>query len=163
MAPVTAADQLLSRRPAGRGFVLLVLCVLAGLFGMHALTPGPTAPLPTGAHAAMPHAPTAGHGAAAHGAVASGTGVPSVSGAPGASVASVAEPGCGHSAGGSGHLRHADATCAAAGTVSAWTPPAPAPARVVRTAGPALAGALAVATQPGRAPPDLAELQLLRI
>ncbi|MFD5269500.1 DUF6153 family protein [Streptomyces sp. NPDC058335] len=122
-----------SRRPAGPLFALLVLTVLAGILGMHALAPSGA---PTPEHAmTMAHAPAAEQASAA----------------------------CSHTDGGSGHLAHADGTCAAAGIGSAYAPPA--------LAG-ALPDALATAgvpiTEPasavqGRAPPDLSELQLLRI
>ncbi|WP_328727521.1 DUF6153 family protein [Streptomyces sp. NBC_00259] len=73
-----------------------------------------------------------------------------------------ADGGCAHAAGGAGHLDHADATCAAAGTGSAYTPPALVSA--VLDAPPASSTAAAARDSPdGRAPPDLSELQLLRI
>ncbi|MFF8034844.1 MULTISPECIES: DUF6153 family protein [unclassified Streptomyces] len=125
-------------RPAGRLFVLLVLAVLAGVLGMHGLAPG-------GAPAA--HA-DAGHARVA----AAADGVPHLTG------------GCAHPDGGSGHLDHADGTCAAAGTGSSYVPPAPADTAPDALASPAPATASAgAASRAGRAPPDLAELQLLRI
>ncbi|MEU3778806.1 DUF6153 family protein [Streptomyces sp. NPDC032472] len=134
---MTFAAQPTSRRPAGRGFVLLVLVVLAGVLGMHALSPAP-------ATAAASASASAHHGAHA---------------------ASVSEhdEGCAHPDGGSGHLEHADGTCAAAGTVSAYAPPALTAALVEATALPPLAGTAPRSALNGRAPPDLAELQLLRI
>ncbi|MEU3063860.1 DUF6153 family protein [Streptomyces subrutilus] len=126
-----------SRRPVGRGFVLMVLAVLAGVVAMHGLGPGPAlaaAPSATAPHA-MPMAPTAAAGPAD----------------------------CSHTTNSTGHVHHADATCAAAGVGAPYAPPAPAAA---------LADADAPAARPtgavgqpggGRAPPDLAELQLLRI
>ncbi|MFD5453431.1 DUF6153 family protein [Streptomyces sp. NPDC127100] len=124
-------------RPAGRLFVLLVMAVLAGVLGMHGLAPGATpAAHADAAHATMP---------------AAAEGMPHAGGA------------CAHTDGGSGHLDHADGTCAAAGIGSAYAPPA--------LTGAPLDGAPAAApaTVPkgssgdGRAPPDLSELQLLRI
>ncbi|MFZ4155585.1 DUF6153 family protein [Streptomyces pseudogriseolus] len=126
-----------SSRPAGRLFVLLVMAVLAGVLGMHGLAPGttPTAHSDTGHQMVM--APV--------------DGTPYADGA------------CAHTDGGPSHLDHADGTCAAAGTGSAYTPPplvGTAPA-----APPASSPTVAAvrAYHDGRAPPDLSELQLLRI
>jgi hypothetical protein len=134
-----SAEQQMRRRPAGRGFVLLVLVVLAGVLGMHALSPSP---LPT-------HRAGADHARA------------------GRAAAQVAAPdedrACSHTAGGSGHLNHADATCVAAGIGSAYAPPALAAAVADAATAPGPADAELRATVSGRAPPDLAELQLLRI
>ncbi len=143
--PVTSTGQPLGPRPAGRAFVLLVLLVLAGVLGMHALPPNPAA--------AGPHT-AAAQTADRHGGHTPAT-VP-------------AEPGpasadCSHSADGSHHLAHADATCAAAGTASAYAPPALTAALTGAGAPPPLSGAAADDGTAGRAPPDLAELQLLRI
>ncbi|KKD08348.1 hypothetical protein TN53_08920 [Streptomyces sp. WM6386] len=110
--------------------------LLAGLMGMHALAPGATV---TDDH---PHAP------------------------PVAAVSvSAVHDGCadeGHC--GSGHLTHADATCAAAAVSGGPTLPALVPdpvATVVRDESPrAYAGS---DPEGARAPPSLAELQLLRI
>ncbi|QYX76154.1 DUF6153 family protein [Streptomyces akebiae] len=126
-----------SRRPAGRLFVLLVMAVLTGVLGMHALGPGwaPAVRSEAGHEMVMAHTAAA----------------PQVS------------SGCSHTDGGSDHLDHADGTCAAAGIGSAYAPPAltsalmDAPATFVpatSVTGPAVSG---------RAPPDLSELQLLRI
>ncbi|MFI5571362.1 DUF6153 family protein [Streptomyces sp. NPDC051740] len=126
-----------SSRPAGRLFVLLVLAVLAGVLGMHGLAPG-----------GVPTAQTAaGHGMV----MAAADGVPHADG------------GCAHTDGGSGHLDHADGTCAATGTASAYTPPAL--TGTVLHAPAALPPTMAATGSPhdGRAPPDLSELQLLRI
>ncbi|MCB5163905.1 DUF6153 family protein [Streptomyces bambusae] len=156
-------------RPAGRRFVLLVLVVLAGILGMHALTPGPAAAPPavaaaqaaaqaaatTGGHAATDDhraGAAAGHGSAADGHD-SGTG----------RAAGRAVEDCSHTAGGSGHVDHADATCAAAGVSTTYVPPALLPALVVPEAGTSLASAVPQGAAGSRAPPDLAELQLLRI
>ncbi|MEV8554220.1 DUF6153 family protein [Streptomyces glaucescens] len=127
-----------SSRPAGRLFVLLVLAVLAGVLGMHGLTPGAAVAAQAGGGHEMVMAPA--------------DGVPYAGG------------GCSHTDGGSGHLDHADATCAATGTSSPYTPPAPAAGPVLQA--PAVAGPVAAPTgspHDGRAPPDLSELQLLRI
>ncbi|MFE5490840.1 DUF6153 family protein [Streptomyces virginiae] len=141
MIGVTHTCRPTNRRPSARGAVLpvLVLAVLAGILGMHALGPAPArAAVPSAAH----HASAVDHGAAAAGR----------SGGD-----------CSHPDGGSGHSEHADATCAAAGIASPYTPPALAEALV---GGPAAAPSDAAeppAVAGARAPPDLAELQLLRI
>ncbi|MFE9503372.1 DUF6153 family protein [Streptomyces anthocyanicus] len=126
-----------SSRPAGRLFVLLVMAVLAGVLGMHGLAPGATA------------------------AVQAGTGHETVM-APADDVPHAAG-GCTHTDGGSSHLDHADGTCAAAGVGSAYTPPALTGALLDAPAAPAPAGAFPGSPHEGRAPPDLSELQLLRI
>ncbi|MFJ4521569.1 DUF6153 family protein [Streptomyces sp. NPDC088810] len=115
---------------------LLVLALLAGLLGMHALAPG----------GGMAHA---GHARAAHG-----------------SVAVTAPDDC---PGGAGHcgdhrLHHADPGCASGALDGGPQLSAPAPDPVAAAA-PATCPRSAPATAPdsARAPPDLAELQLLRI
>ncbi|MFJ4501051.1 DUF6153 family protein [Streptomyces sp. NPDC088864] len=121
--------------PTGRLYALLVLAVLAGVLGMHAL-PADAFPATRADHAmTMPQAQ---------------------SGAAGAGQ-------CAHPDDGTGRPDHADGMCAAPGVGAPYTPPAPsavlggAPATAVRPAGvPESARAV-------RAPPDLSELQLLRI
>ncbi|MFD7631555.1 DUF6153 family protein [Streptomyces sp. NPDC059851] len=146
---MTSAAQPTSRRPAGRGFVLLVLVVLAGVLGMHALPPGPAAVRPAGAAPAAHtgHVTAAGHAASMS---------VSVSAADRAGV-------CSHTDGGAGHPGHADAICAAAGISSAYAPPALTPAVVGALPTPVHPGAVGASAVADRAPPDLAELQLLRI
>ncbi|WP_330237637.1 DUF6153 family protein [Streptomyces sp. NBC_00525] len=124
-------------RPTGRLYALLVLAVLAGILGMHAL---PASPFPAvrADHAramAMPHAETGSTGAGQ----------------------------CAHSAGGTGHVGHADQMCAATGIGSPYTPPA---LSAAFSAGPAVAvrpESVPRSARDARAPPDLSELQLLRI
>ncbi|MFE9095544.1 DUF6153 family protein [Streptomyces sp. NPDC007264] len=120
------------RPPVRRWTALLVLGLLAGLLGMHALAPGGIAPH----HAHARPVPAA---AAVDGDCADGH--------------------CGGS-----HAQHADTTCAAAAVGEAPQPPALTPDPTVR---PAPTGAVrahpAAAPDGGRAPPSLAELQLLRI
>ncbi|GHB56430.1 hypothetical protein GCM10010377_54560 [Streptomyces viridiviolaceus] len=124
-------------RPAGRLFVLLVMAVLAGVLGMHGLAPG-----------GMP----AAHAGAGHEmATTAADGVPH------------AVRACGHTDGGSSHLEHADGTCAAAGTGSAYTPPALTGALLDTRPAAAPAAAATGTPHDDRAPPDLSELQLLRI
>ncbi|MEV5551659.1 DUF6153 family protein [Streptomyces sp. NPDC052309] len=126
-----------SSRPAGRLFVLLVMAVLAGVLGMHGLAPGV---MPTKHSGAGHEMATAAAGGAPH-----------------------ADVACAHTDGGTGHLDHADGTCAAAGTGSAYTPPAPAGTLPDAPAATSPASAAMGAPRDGRAPPDLSELQLLRI
>ncbi|MEU2158085.1 DUF6153 family protein [Streptomyces sp. NPDC019396] len=128
-----------SRRPAVRG-LLLVLAVLAGLLAMHGLAPGPSTTATPTAHSGM-HA--------RHGAVA-GHGVDH----------------CGRAVRGGaadGHADHADATCAAGGTSASYAPPALSPACGGTVPAALRHGRCGGVTATGRAPPDLAELQLLRI
>jgi hypothetical protein len=133
---VTFAVQSRSRRPAGRGLLLLVLLVLAGVLGMHGLAPGPVPASGAGHVTAVTH-----------------------------HEVSAAGPGedCSHTAGSTGHAEHADTTCAAGGVSSAYTPPALTAAPGAREGADAAAGAPPEAAAGGRAPPDLSELQLLRI
>ncbi|MFF4472901.1 DUF6153 family protein [Streptomyces sp. NPDC001599] len=126
-----------SIRPAGRLFLLLVPAVLAGLLGMHGLAPGAMPPWQAGAGHEM--------------VMTAADGVPHADG------------GCTHTNGGPGHLDHADGTCAAAGIGSAYTPPALTGAPLDAPVTPAPVAAFPGAPHDGRAPPDLFELQLLRI
>ena len=145
---MTFAHRPTSRRPVGRGFVLLVMVVLAGLLGMHAL-----APAQASVQASVQRA-GAGHMGAQH----AETGHGMTAGTPDE------DPGCSHTSGGGGHLEHADATCAAAGVSDSYAPPALTSAGLDQPPVTAsAAGAVATSTVSGRAPPDLAELQLLRI
>ncbi|MDC0770512.1 DUF6153 family protein [Streptomyces sp. HD] len=119
--------------------VLLLLGLLAGLFAMHGLGPGNTV---TAASAHHPHARTM---TAAH------------------MPATTDESVCHGGTTGGGHAQHADPTCAS-GAVGAG----PAlPALLPDPAGGAVSGDLdgrsvAAAPEGGRAPPSLAELQILR-
>lgn len=125
-----------SRRPAGRGLVLLVLAVLAGVLAMHGLGPGPAsakAPAVVGGHLME-----MGHDESAQ---------------------QAAGP-CSHTAGGMGHADHADATCAAAGVGAPYAPPALAAALGGAPVPVALPGSAAGTFEIGRAPPDLAELRI---
>ncbi|MET8922535.1 DUF6153 family protein [Streptomyces sp. NPDC004623] len=135
---MSCAVQPPSRRPAGRGFVLLVLAVLAGMLAMHGLAPGPApakAAVPASAHAVMAVHEKAGEMA-------------------GDSSHAVGRP---------GHARHADATCAAAGVGAPYAPPPLTSAPGIPLVAQVLAPGASGAPEGGRAPPDLAELQLLRI
>ncbi|MGW1594885.1 DUF6153 family protein [Streptomyces sp. NPDC002343] len=124
------------RRPLRRYRPLFVLAVLAGLLGMHALAPG-------GGAGHAEHARTA-YMTAALGAV---------DDCPG---------GDGHCGG--HRLHHADPSCASGAPDGGPQLPAPAPDPVTGPA-PVRCPLAARATAPdgARAPPDLTELQLLRI
>ncbi|AWZ07368.1 MULTISPECIES: DUF6153 family protein [unclassified Streptomyces] len=136
---MTSTLQPSSRRLAGRGFVPLVLAVLAGVLAMHGLGPGPA---PTKASAtADGHVMAMVHDDAAQ----------QVAGD------------CSHTDGGMGHAEHADATCAAAAVGAAYAPPVLAAALDTGPAPVVLTGSAAGTPESGRAPPDLADLQLLRI
>lgn len=129
-------DQHRSRvRPPAYLRALLILAVLAGVCAMHGLAPGTVAPATAG-HA---HARQAVH-------------------VTGDACDHVDEP---HS--GAGHAEHADSTCAAGGVSTA---PGQAPL-VAGSVAPASDAGLAArhggARATDRAPPDLAQLQLLRI
>ncbi|MEU5310211.1 DUF6153 family protein [Streptomyces sp. NPDC021562] len=126
------------RPPHRRWRALLVLGLLAGLFGMHALAPGGVV----------------GH----HGAP--GRAVPHTA------VMVTAYDGCSGGDGhcGGDHAHHADATCASGAISGGPALPAPVP-DPVHVPAPDRTAASRAATAPdaARAPPDLAELQLLRI
>ncbi|MGW0964769.1 DUF6153 family protein [Streptomyces sp. NPDC002516] len=122
---------------------LLVLAVVAGVLGMHALAP--TGMPAAGQHAVMMSAESPGH----HPALVHDAGAD-----------------CRHlsGAGGSGTVMdHTGGTCAAGGTSTAYVPHAPMPGAAVRTASAATVGGPAPGPVDTRAPPDLSELQLLRI
>ncbi|MGW1599514.1 DUF6153 family protein [Streptomyces eurythermus] len=123
------------RRPLTRYRALSVLAVLIGLLGMHALAPGGGAGHPEQAHATH------------------------------MTAALVAVDDCPGDDGHGGHrLHHADPSCASGALNGGPHLAAPAPDPVPGPA-PAHRSPTAWATAPdgARAPPDLAELQLLRI
>ncbi|MFD7402147.1 DUF6153 family protein [Streptomyces sp. NPDC059866] len=119
-------------RPAGRLLVLLVMAVLGGVLGMHALVP---AGAPDAHTMVMAHPADGEHVSA----------------------------GCSHTADGPDHLDHADGACAAAGIGSPYAPPALTAAAVDTSAVSVPAVGAHASAESGRAPPDLSELQLLRI
>ncbi|MFF7366290.1 DUF6153 family protein [Streptomyces tricolor] len=124
------------RPPRRRHRALLVLALLAGLLGMHGLAPG----------GGTGHA---GHAMAAH-----------------HSVAVTAPDDCPDGAGhcGGHRLHHADPSCASGALDSGPQLPVPGAGPVAFTApAPCPRPGPATAPQGARAPPDLAELQLLRI
>ncbi|MFE1455533.1 DUF6153 family protein [Streptomyces sp. NPDC058735] len=156
--------------PLGRWRVLLLLGLLAGLLGMHGLGPGgavavgghSTGELPIGAHSMGAHS-MGGHAshhsrvAADHSHVAAGH-----SQAEAAGEAYVCHGGGAGDDG--GHAHHADATCASGAVGAGPVLPAPllAPGAPLSAADDPV-GAFPAALDGGRAPPSLAELQLLRI
>ncbi|MGQ4490931.1 DUF6153 family protein [Streptomyces sp. SAS_281] len=126
-----------SRRPAGRLWLLLVWAVLTGVLGMHALGPG----------GALPEA-----------------GRHDMAMATIAEDASHPPSGCSQTdGGGSEHLTHADASCVAAGIGTAYAPPPPAGALPDAFSAAVAPPRTAASAESSRAPPDLSELQLLRI
>ncbi|MER6533524.1 DUF6153 family protein [Streptomyces sp900105755] len=131
-------EQTAPRPPHRRRRALLVLGLLAGLFGMHALAPGGLMGMGGGHERAVPR--------------------------PGVVV--TAYDGCSGDDGhcGGDHAHHADATCASGAVSGGPAVPAPVPDPVPFLAA-ACRAASRQATAPdgARAPPDLAELQLLRI
>ncbi|PWI20636.1 hypothetical protein DI272_24065 [Streptomyces sp. Act143] len=125
-----------------------MLGLLAGLFAMHVLAPAGA--VATVGHASH-HSAHASHSSAASAAMNMGPG----------GVEFVCP---GDDSGSGGHAQHADAACASAALGAGPVLHAPLPAPV-GPASPAdrLLGAFAAASEGGRAPPTLAELQLLRI
>ncbi|MFE3882854.1 DUF6153 family protein [Streptomyces lydicus] len=135
-----------STPPARRCHALFVLALLAGLLGMHALGPVVTSvPSPHEHH--HEHHMAMATGAHAHCDGGSGSG-------------SGSEGGCDSG----GHLHHADTTCASGALDGPPMPPAlvPSPVRPAEL-GDAAGTGESKGQDGGRAPPSLAELQLLRI
>ncbi|MEU5390221.1 DUF6153 family protein [Streptomyces tibetensis] len=117
--------------------MLLVLGLLAGLLGMHALSPGGSV-VAGGSHHSS---------ASAHAGMTMGSD----------------EYVC-HGASGGGHAEHADALCASGAVSTGPTLPALVPDFFsTPSSADATHGFLAITPDGGRAPPTLAELQLLRI
>lgn len=137
---VTARTQHSARPPQRRWRALLVLGLLVGLLGMHALGPGGASATP--AHHGHPQqmgvsAMPVGTEFACHG------------------------DGAGH---GGGHAQHADPTCASGAVGTGHVLPAPLPDPVGQATVPEPHGSyVTTSSDGGRAPPSLAELQLLRI
>jgi hypothetical protein len=128
---MTRTEQPTARPPLWRA--LLLLGLLIGVLGMHALAPVGG----TGGH----------EGGSAHI----------------AKVAVVVDTVC-HDGCGSGHLHHADATCASGALSGGPALPALLPDPSGSSTGTADLSCQTTAAQEGaRAPPSLAELQLLRI
>ncbi|WP_150135674.1 DUF6153 family protein [Streptomyces hyaluromycini] len=131
-------EQPTPRPPYRRWRALLVLGLLTGLLGMHALAPGGVMGMHGGHERAVSPA----------------------------AVMATAYDGCSGDDGhcGDHHAHHADATCASGAVSGGPALPAlvPDPVPVLATACPVPAGPV-TAPDGARAPPDLAELQLLRI
>ncbi|WP_406433073.1 DUF6153 family protein [Streptomyces sp. NBC_00631] len=131
-------EQPAPRPPCRRRRALLVLGLLAGLLGMHALAPGGVMARHGGPERALSHA----------------------------AVMVTAYDGCSDDDGhcGGHHAQHADATCASGAVSGGPALPALVPDPVPVTAAACAVGSRpATAPDAARAPPDLAELQLLRI
>ncbi|MFF3741204.1 DUF6153 family protein [Streptomyces sp. NPDC002566] len=126
------APQRSPRPPLGRWRALLVLGLLAGLFGMHALAPG------GGLHEHAAHAREM-------------------------TVVSAGHDGCSGDCG-TGHAQHADPTCASGAVSGGPVLPGLVPDPAAVPAGVSTLCSYATSPPDGaRAPPSLAELQLLRI
>lgn len=140
-------------RPAARAWGVLVLAVLAGVLAMHALTPGGMPSM--GEHTTMPMAAPA-HSSGSHAA-------PCAHAAPSAH-ADACEHATAPGEGTSGAMTHTAGSCAAGKTSTPYAPPALTSALVPSGVDPVTApGGPATADVDGRAPPDLAQLQVLRI
>ncbi|MGP4044696.1 DUF6153 family protein [Streptomyces sp. 2A115] len=146
--------------PTWRWRALLVLGLLVGLLGMHGLGPG-GAGVMAAHHTAHPSSHEQGM-SDSHGRGVSdshGRGVSAVA-PPDESVCHPSDDGHG---GGHG-TQHADSTCTSGAVAAGYVPPAPVadPVGVTRTDETVDRSAVA-SPHGGRAPPSLAELQLLRI
>ncbi|MFD8376310.1 DUF6153 family protein [Streptomyces sp. NPDC059688] len=121
----------------------MALALVAGVLGMHALSPmGMPA---AGQHdMTMPVAAPGQHSAPAH--------------AVGADCQHLTDPGSGGML-----MDHSGGTCAADGTAAAYVPPALMPSLVALGPAASAGSVPAAGAVDGRAPPDLSELQLLRI
>ncbi|QNP72960.1 hypothetical protein IAG44_28365 [Streptomyces roseirectus] len=150
-------------RSSLRGWPSLVclLGVLVGLLAMHGLAPG-------GAHA-VGHERAGGMSAGAGAPAAGSDTQPAGSDMPSASVAAHAFDtetlsGCSEDGHCGGHARHADATCAAAKVSGTPVPAGPVPDPVaVAVPDEIVRCRVGADSEAARAPPSLAELQLLRI
>ncbi|MFF3889731.1 DUF6153 family protein [Streptomyces sp. NPDC001914] len=121
----------------------LVLAVVAGVLGMHALSP---AGMPAaGRHDVMMAAESPGHR-------------PEPDHLAGADCRHLSDAGDGGMV-----MDHTGGTCAAGGTSTAYVPPALTPGVAARAESAAAVGGPAPGPVDGRAPPDLSELQLLRV
>ncbi|WP_328560223.1 DUF6153 family protein [Streptomyces coelicoflavus] len=150
-------EQHVPRPPAWWWRAVCVLGLFAGLLGMHGLAPGGGLPEHSAGH---PHASTAPMAAA------TGRATHTPSAASPTMGAGAAHAGCPQDDGscGGGHLQHADAVCASGAVSDGPVLPAPVPDPVPVVGCEGTVRAYAVDAPDGaRAPPSLAELQLLRI
>ncbi|MFE0330815.1 DUF6153 family protein [Streptomyces sp. NPDC058960] len=131
-------------------WVLLVMAVLAGVLAMHALSPSGT---PSAGQHVMVGAP----GTAGHRTVSASAPAP-------APADDCVCPHLSSADHGGMAMDHSGGTCAAGGTAASYVPPALLPALTVPgECAAAFSGHPVARTAEGRAPPDLSELQLLRI
>lgn len=147
MAVMRRISPTIDARLAWRAWAVLVLALLAGLLAMHALAPGGKPAM--GGHTAMPRTTSVEMA------------VPHIAGG------HHSDGECLHTAapGSDSHkgMSHADGTCAAGKVGSGYVPPAPTPGLIVPADDARHPGGALTASLHDRAPPDLAELQLLRI
>ncbi|WP_264086741.1 DUF6153 family protein [Streptomyces hyderabadensis] len=177
MRSVRSPEQHVQRPPVRWWRAVCVLGLLAGLLGMHGLGPGGGLPEHSAGHPLASAAPRAGDAHLPTAATApTGHSTPSAPTAAGgahtdaahtdAAHTGAAHAGCpqGDGSCGGGHLQHADAMCAsgAVGDGPALPAPVPDPVPVVGCDGTVRVHAVD-APDGARAPPSLAELQLLRI
>ncbi|MFA3874114.1 DUF6153 family protein [Streptomyces sp. MMCC 100] len=156
-------EQHVQRPPARWWQGVCVLGLLAGLLGMHGLAPGGGLPERSTGH---PHASAAPMAASTDTDADSNSDSDTPSEASPPMGAVEAHAGCPQDDGscGGGHLRHADAVCASGAVSDGPVLPAPVPDPVPVVVGDGTVRAYAVDAPDGaRAPPTLAELQLLRI
>ncbi|MFH8536676.1 DUF6153 family protein [Streptomyces tendae] len=161
----SSTEQHVPGPPVRWRLAVCVLGLLAGLFGMHGLAPAGGLPEHSAGH---PYASAAPAAAAAH-----GTEPPPAPSAPtaaggvhtDAAHTGEAHAGCPQDGScGGGHLRHADAMCASGAVSDGPVLPAPVPDPVPFAGCDGTVRVHAVDAPDGaRAPPSLAELQLLRI
>ncbi|MCF4138200.1 DUF6153 family protein [Streptomyces sp. Tue 6430] len=153
------AEHLRAAPPAGWWPVPLVLGLLIGLFGMHGLAPGGTA---VGRHS--PSSSHASHASHASGPWHSSHPFAAARHADPAVAVAGAEHLCHGGGDGRGHADHADPTCSSGAVGAGPLLPVPALDATGQAAEP-VGSRASTATGPegGRAPPSLAELQLLRI
>lgn len=157
MRSVRSPEPYVPRPPARWWRAVCVIGLFAGLLGMHGLAPGGGLPEHSAGHphaSAAPMVPSPGAGTHTRVAASSTTG------------AGTAHAGCPQDDGscGGGHLRHADAMCASGAVSDGPVLPAPVPDPVPVVGCDGIVRAYAAGAPDGaRAPPSLAELQLLRI
>ncbi|MEU9215277.1 DUF6153 family protein [Streptomyces sp. NPDC048376] len=159
--------QHVQRPPVRWWRVVCVLGLLAGLFGMHGLAPGGGLSEHPAGHPLAATAPPGPSASAASAASAASSAPMAAGGAHGGAAHSGGtHAGCpqGDGSCGGGHLQHADAMCASGAVNDGPVLPAPVPDPVPVGGRVGTVRVHAVDAPDGaRAPPSLAELQLLRI